>query len=76
METIKNSKKIIIAMLIVMILATISPIIVLGANEKNVPVITPMQKAGEIKVGQELKFKITDDTKVSYVFYAWNRRTD
>ena len=63
-------------MLIVMILATISPIIVLGANEKNVPVITPMQNAGQIKVGQELKFKITDDTKVSYVFYAWNRRTD
>ena len=76
METIKNSRKIIIAMLIVMIITAISPIIVLGANEKNLPVITPMQRAGEIKAGQELKFKITDDTKVSYIYYAWNRRTD
>ena len=76
LETIKISRRIIIAMLIVMIVTAISPIIVLGANEKNLPVITPMQRAGEIKAGQELKFKITDDTKVSYIFYAWNRRTD
>ena len=77
MKNIKNlSKVIIIAILVAMIITVAYPIIVLGANEKNLPVITPMQRAGEIRAGQELKFKITDDTKVSYIFYAWNRRTD
>jgi len=77
LKNIKNlSKVIIIAILVAMIITVAYPIIVLGANEKNLPVITPMQRAGEIRAGQELKFKITDDTKVSYIFYAWNRRTD
>ena len=72
----KKSKKVIVTILLAMILSTVGPIIVLAAEETNVPVVTAQQSAGEIKAGSELKFTITDDTKISYIFYAWNRRID
>ena len=76
MEFIKKLRNIIIVLTLVtiMIIAT-SPITVLGASDKNVPVITAYQNGGQLKPGQEIKFKIKDDTKISYIFYAWDRRT-
>lgn len=72
----KKSKKAIVTILIVMMVVTVSPIIALAAQESNVPVITPQQTAGQVRPGAELKFTITDDTKLGYIFYAWNRRID
>ena len=73
MEIIKKLRKLIIAILVVIIVIATSPII-LGANDVTAPVVTPKQKAGEILAGQNLKFKITDDTEISYIFYTWDRR--
>ena len=75
-KIINKSQKFIVTMLITIIITTIGPIIALAATETNAPVVTAKQSAGEIKVGSELKFNITDDTKLAYVFYAWNRRID
>ena len=76
LKIINKSQKFIVTMLITIIITTIGPIIALAATETNAPVVTAKQSAGEIKVGSELKFNITDDTKLAYVFYAWNRRID
>ena len=76
LKIINKSQKFIVTMLITIIITTIGPIIALAATETNAPVVTAKQSAGEIKAGSELKFNITDDTKLAYVFYAWNRRID
>ena len=72
----KKSKNIIIAMIASMIMVTASPAVVFAAEDTTKPVVTEQQSAGEIQGGSELKFTITDDTKLAYVFYAWNRRID
>ena len=75
MKFINKARKFIVILLVtIMVLAT-SQMIVLGVDDKVVPVVTPRQNGGEVLPGQEIKFKVTDNTKVSYIWYAWNRRT-
>ena len=76
MEFIKKLRKVIIVTtLVTMIMMVVSPIVVLGASETNVPVVTPIKNGGEVKVGDYLEFAIKDDTKITFIFYAWDRRT-
>ncbi|MCI8273773.1 MAG: DUF5011 domain-containing protein, partial [Clostridia bacterium] len=75
-KTIQKSRVVIVAILISMMIAVVSPLTAIAATDTAAPVITPLQQAGEIAPESKLHFDIKDETRVYYVYYAWDRRTD
>ncbi len=82
-DFLKTQRKVLISVIITITILLGMPIVISAAADTTAPVVVPQpiaegstRTAGEVLVGTDLKFKITDDTKVVGVYYTWNKHLE